>query len=114
MLEDLNNFYLNKTEPQKSVFMALREIIINFDPEITEAWKYRMPCFCYKGKPFCYLWKDKVSGAPYLLVVKGGQIDHPLLVQGNRAKMKILPIDVDQDLPINEITEVLAIAKALY
>lgn len=94
--------------------MALREILINFDPEITEAWKYRMPCFCLNGKPFCYLWKDKISGAPYLLMVKGGQIEHPSLVKGNRAKMKIFPIDVNHDIPMEQINEVLELARELY
>jgi hypothetical protein len=52
MKTEINNFYLNKEEPQKSIFMALREIVLRFDPAISEAWKYKMPCFCYEGKPF--------------------------------------------------------------
>jgi hypothetical protein len=114
MIEQINSFYLNKEEPQKSVFMALREIILVFDPDISEAWKYKMPCFCYKGKPFCYLWKDKKTGDPYVLVVKGDQIDHPRLVQGNRAKMKVFPIDVNADIPMADLNEVMLLAKTLY
>lgn len=114
MLEELDQFFLNKREPERSVFMALREIILGYDPEITPAWKYRMPCFCFRGKPFCYLWKDKNSGTPYLLIVKGGQIEHPRLQQGDRARMKIFPIDVNQDIPMEELYEVFNLAKALY
>jgi hypothetical protein len=114
MKTEINNFYLNKEEPQKSIFMALREIVLRFDPAISEAWKYKMPCFCYEGKPFCYLWKDKKTSAPYVLIVKGDKIEHPGLIRGKRAKMKIFPIDVNEDIPIEALNEVLSLARALY
>jgi hypothetical protein len=114
MLNQINNFYLNKEEPAKSCLMALREIICRYNDEITEAWKYRMPCFCYKGKPFCYLWKDKETGHPYILMVKGGLIEHSDLVQGSRAKMKILPIDPNLDIPMDSIKEIFDRALELY
>lgn len=57
------------------------------------------------------MWKNKQTDAPYVLVVKGDKIDHPSLVQGNRAKMKILPIDVNADIPMRDLQEILLLAK---
>jgi hypothetical protein len=66
-----------------------------------------MPCFCFQGKAFCYLWKDKKTEAPYILMVEGKKLNHPALESGNRARMKIFPVDPVADLPIKLIKEIL-------
>jgi hypothetical protein len=71
MLRDFDRFYLQKEEPVKSCLIALREIILKQDREITVAWKYGMPFFCYKGKMFCYLWVHKTIQKPYIGFVEG-------------------------------------------
>lgn len=103
LLRDIDNYYLQKEEPIKSCLLAIREWILGYDKDFTEAWKYRMPCFCYKGKAFCYLWTDKKTHLPYILMVEGGKIDHPSLVQGDRARMKIMYLNPNEDLPIETI-----------
>ena len=114
MLRDLDKYYLNKEEPTKSCLQALRDYILNFDSSITEAWKYRMPFFCVNRKMFCYLWTDKKTGLPYIGFVEGRNINHPLLEQGSRKRMKILRIDPTADLPIETINKVLKEALLLY
>lgn len=114
MLRAIDNYYLNHEEPNKSCLMALREIILTLDEDVSEAWKYRMPMFCYKGKMFCYLWTDKKTHQPYIGVVEGKRINHPKLEQGNRARMKIMHIDPLDDLPIETIQEILGEALHLY
>lgn len=114
MLRDIDNWYLEKPEPNRACLQALRSFILNSDGDITEAWKYRMPFFCFRGKMFCYLWLDKHTHQPYLGVVEGGRIDHPALVQGKRARMKILYIDAEQDIPVHTIEEILEKAKTFY
>ena len=47
-------------------------------------------------------------------MLEGRNIDHPALVQGNRAKMKILWIDPDQDIPVEAINAIFSIAMKLY
>ena len=103
MLRELDNFFLNQKEPNKSCFMALREIIINFNPAITEHWKYKVPFYYYQGKPFCYLWQDKKTSEPYIGIVKGHLIDNPIIIKGNRKKMKVFMIDPNMDIPIEDI-----------
>ena len=114
MIRELDQFYLNLEEPQRSCFEALRDIIISIDDDITPEWKYRLPFFYFRGKMFCYLWKDKKTGEPYIGITKGKELDHPMLEQGDRKRMKILRIDPNEDIPISLIQKVLKSSIALY
>ena len=79
MTQDLHQYYLSKEEPNKSCLLALRSIILEQDKDITETRKYGMPCFCYKKKMFCYVWIDKKTDEPYILLVEGNHLEHPKL-----------------------------------
>jgi hypothetical protein len=114
MQEDLQNFYLSKQEPNKSCLLALRSVILNQDKEITETRKWGMPCFCYKKKMFCYLWTDKKTDEPYILMVEGNQIEHPELEVGSRLRMKIFRINPKEDLPLDTIEIILQSGLDLY
>ncbi len=113
MIEDLQKYYLRQDEPNKSCLLALRSIILSQSPHLTETVKYGMPCFCYKKKTFCYLWTDKKTTEPYILMVEGNRLHHPELEQGDRAKMKILRVNPNLDLPMGTILEVLQEALRL-
>jgi len=113
-IREIDSFYLSKAEPTKSCLLALREIITDFDKDISEAWKYRMPFFLFKGKIFCYLWTDKKTKEPYIGIVEGNKINHPSLIQGNRVRMKALPIDPNQDIPIKTIYSIFSEAVRFY
>ena len=108
------NFYLNKEEPNKSCLLALRDIILNQDDNITETTKYGMPCFCYKHKMFCYLWIDKKTTQPYILFVEGQYLEHQKLEIGNRNRMKIFNINPEKDIPVKTIDLLLNRALDLY
>lgn len=114
MNDQLNDFYLSKSEPNKSCLLALRSVILEQDEHVTETVKYGMPCFCYKNKMFCYLWTDKKSGQPYLLMVEGEHLNHPKLVEGSRKRMKVFYVDPEVDLPLKDIHFVLNEALDLY
>ena len=109
----IDQWYLNHEEPNRSCLQALRTWVLQFDSRLTEAWKYRMPMFCLNDKMFCYLWTDKKTGRPYLGMVDGKLLEHPMLQQGDRARMKILHIDPEADLPLEVLTEVLHMAIGL-
>jgi len=94
--------------------MALREIIIRFNSQITEHWKYKVPFYYFKGKPYCYLWKDKETGQPYIGIVKGNHIYSPFLFKGSRKKMKVFMINPNADIPIEEIYSVFEQALRFY
>lgn len=63
---------------------------------------------------FCYLWTDKKTDAPYILMVEGKYLDHPKLEEGNRSRMKILRVNPNKDLPLQVIENILQKALNLY
>lgn len=114
MLRPIDNYFLQKEEPLKSCLQFLRGYILTQDTNITEAWKYGMPFYCYKGKMFCYLWTHKKYNQPYLGIVEGKRINHPDLLLEKRARMKILLINPNKDIPIKKINSILKEVLALY
>ncbi|MNI21850.1 hypothetical protein D3C81_1339820 [compost metagenome] len=113
-MQEIQHFYLNQKEPNKSCLLALRHIILQQDADVSETIKYGMPCFCYRKKAFCYLWTDKRTTFPYLLMVEGKHLDQVQLEAGQRLRMKTLPIDPQEDLPIDTIESILTAALNLY
>ena len=114
MIREIDFYYLQKTEPNKSCLLALRAMILKQDDNTTETMKYGMPCFCYKKKMFCYLWTDKKTDEPYILMVEGRYLDHPKLEEGSRSRMKIFRINPKKDLPVKTIETILKKALDLY
>jgi hypothetical protein len=114
MLKPVDNYFLHQPEPEKSCLLALRTLVLSVDKNITEAWKYGMPFYCYHGKMFCYLWTHKKLGQPYLGIVEGGKINHPLLLQEKRARMKIMLVDPAKDIPVTAIKGILKKALTFY
>jgi len=108
-----NSFYHQQPEPNQSCFLALHDIILGMDEQVTATVKYGMPCFCYRNKMFCYLWVDKHTQEPYILMVEGKLLNHPQLEAGTRARMKILRINPNEDLPLELIQEILTAALEL-
>jgi len=113
-MKETDNFYLQHDEPIKGTLLALKEIILKQDKDISAAWKYGMPFFCYKGKMFCYLWIHKKHKQPYVGIVEGKRFDHPDLIIEKRSRMKIMLFDPNKDLPIRTVENILQQALNLY
>lgn len=109
-----DDFYLAQQEPVRSCLVALREIILTHNNDVTGVMKYGMPFFCYKGKMFCYLWVHKKYQQPYLGIVEGHKFDHPDLIIEKRSRMKIMLFDPKKDLPVKTINAILKKAVRLY
>jgi len=73
-----------------------------------------MPFFCYNGNIFCYLWFNKKLLQPYIGIVEGKKINHPDLIIEKRARMKILLLDPNKNLPMKKINGILKDVIALY
>lgn len=110
----LDTYYTKQDEPDKSCLLALRDIILAQDENITHELKYGMPFFCYKGRMFCYLWIHKIYKQTYIGIVEGNRIEHPQLIAEKRARMKIFLIDPAKHLPISTIKNILKQAINLY
>lgn len=113
MNEALTGFYFQKTEPQQSCLLALRDIILNYHSSIEETLSYGMPLFTYKGKRLCYLWVDKKTQWPYILMVDGDKINHAMLEKGSRSRMKIIVINPQKDIQVEPIYEIFDMAAKL-
>lgn len=113
-MKPVDNYFNQKEEPVKSCLLFLRLYILKLNPNITETWKYGMPVYCYHGKMLCYLWVHKKHLQPYLGIVEGKRIHHPMLIQEKRARMKILLLDPAKDIPVKTIHSILKEAIALY
>ncbi|MDX1446319.1 DUF1801 domain-containing protein [Lishizhenia sp.] len=112
-MEENINIYLKQDEPLQSCWLTLRSIIRKHDELITECVKYGSPCFLYRDKILCYLWKDKKSNQPYILFSDGNSLHHPVLDFKGRKKMKSMEVDPNKDIPIELVKEVLTQAIAV-
>ena len=107
-IRPIDNYFLEKEGSVRECMLFLRSYILSFDGRLTEEWKYRMPFYYYKGKMLCYLWTNKKSGEPYLGIVDGNLMDRPQLLQEKRNRMKILPIDSKNEIPMLIIDSLLS------
>jgi len=113
-LTPIDQFYLTKDEPNRGCLLALRDIILSFDTDITAEWKYNMPFFYYKGKMFCYLWVHTKRQWPFLGMVEGKHLHHTDLTFEDRARIKIMVFNPEEDLPVDTIRFILNEAIDLY
>lgn len=113
-MKQLDDFYLKQEEPLKGTFLALKDIILKQDKDITHVLKYGMPFFCYKGKMFCYLWIHKKLKQPYIGIVEGKHFEESFLIQEKRSRMKIMMFNSEEDLPLEQIGLVIQKAINLY
>lgn len=113
-MKELDEFYMKQDEPLKGCFLALQQIILSQDNDITHTLKYGVPFFSYKGKMFCYLWFHKKYKQPYIGIVEGNRFDESFLIQEKRKRMKIMLLDQNNDLPVTTIISVIQKALNFY
>lgn len=113
-MKPIDNFYHEKEEPLQSCLLALRSIILDYNPDFEPLWKYRLPCFMYGKHIFCYLWVDRKLKMPYIAIGKGIHLDHPDIVKGERKFTGLLYIDPNKDIPLKKIRTIFDMAMGLY
>ncbi len=114
MLRDIDNYFLQHDEQTNSCLQSLRAYILAKDKNLTEAWKYRMPMYYYKGKMCCYVWVHKKFKQPYVGIVEGSKVKHPDLLAEKRSRMKIILIDPAKDIPVKKLNDIFKQMLALY
>lgn len=113
-MKEIEHFYLDKEEPNKSCLLTLKSIILDYNKNISSRRYYRLPCFMYKNQIFCYLWIDKKTQFPYIAIGKGVKIEHPDLILGKRTFTKLLMIDPSKDIPVKKNYTIFDIVMKLY
>jgi hypothetical protein len=102
-IKTLEGYYLSKPEPYQGCLLALRDIMLNANPEIEHGRKFQIPFFTYKGKKLAYLWLDKRKLKMGFCWEKSLQP----IVEGVKPKDKYdsMIIDPNADIPIDIILE---------
>ena len=107
-MNPLQEYYFKIQEPERSILLYLRQQILASDPEnITETLSFGLPFFKFKKKMLCYFYFSKRHRLHYLSFYHGDRVDHPLLLSEGRKKFKILLLDPEKDIPIDEIHSIL-------
>lgn len=85
-------YILQQPEPYKSILLELQVLIEHLLPTAELKYKYRIPFYYYKGKPFCYFNASHKKKFVDVGIVKGGELTmHPThLVTKDRKKMASL------------------------
>ncbi|HXU26605.1 MAG TPA: DUF1801 domain-containing protein [Bacteroidia bacterium] len=108
----LNNYYLKQPEPIQSCLLALKDIILRHDKNITHQRKFQIPFFYYKDKKLCYLWVNKKK----LLfgIVEDKNIYPKKDGIKRKDKMESIQIDPNADIPLDIILGLLKEKIKLY
>lgn len=106
-MTELENFYESLEEPNKGCFLFLRKHFLELGSEYTEHWKWKLPFFYYKKKPFCYIWFDKKTNFPYVCFTRSLHINRPEMQLGERKKMKAFTINPNSDIDIKTLNEII-------
>lgn len=112
MSQELENYYLRQPEPIQGCLLALRNVILGVDKQITHERKYQIPFFYFKGKKLCFLWVNKKK------LLMGFIFDKNIypVVAGVKRKddFETLQIDPNLDLPVETIIANLRLRMKLY
>ena len=58
-MKPAENYILNQTEPFRGILLHVQMVIEHTIPEVELKYKYKVPFYYIKGRPFCYLNKSK-------------------------------------------------------
>ncbi len=109
-------YILKQPEPYKSILLQLQVVFEHLFPEIELKYKYRIPFYYLKGKPFCYFNASHKKQYVDVGIVKGKQIlihsEH--LVTEKRKIMASLRYTTVEDIDHDVLIEVLKKAASLY
>ena len=103
------DYILNQPEPYKSILLQLQVAIELSVPILELKYKWKVPYYYYKGKPFCYLYVTK--GYVDVGFWGGAHLDKysKYLVSENRKVMKSLRYftldDIDQEILVMVLME---------
>lgn len=110
-LRPVDLYFESLPEPNAGCLQAIRAYILAIHPDITEEWKYKMPFYYYRKKMFCYIRVMNGTNMPYIGIANGHAIQHVSLIQEDRKRMKVLPLDPSKDLPLKTIDDILLQAR---
>lgn len=110
----IDEYYNRLEEPMQGLMLAIKTSILSIDQRLNLQWKYQMPFFCVYNKMFCYSRVDKKTGELYISFADGYRLENPLLQSDGRKRFKLLYINPNEDLPIDDIRAIVNSALSYY
>ena len=109
-------YILNQPEPYRSILLHLQVIVETTIPEVELLYKYRIPFYYYKKRPFCFLNASHKKQFVDICFVRGNQITihQDLLVTEKRKKMASLRYKSIEDIDNVILIDVLKNVLTLY
>ena len=117
-MKGYEDFYYNLPEKEKQIVSALRNIILEVAPNLTEKLAYKVPYY-YQYYRVCFIWPASVKPGPKFGVVMGfckGYLlsnDQGLLEKENRKEVYMIPFHSVKEINKTAIREILIEALML-
>lgn len=108
----LDNYYMKQPEPTRGCLLALKDLILRLDSNISHQRKFQIPFFYYKDKKLCFLWINKKK--LMLGFVEDKNIYPKKEGIKRKDQMSALYIDPNADIPIELINSNLLEIIKLY
>ncbi|WP_430412183.1 DUF1801 domain-containing protein [Kordia sp.] len=110
------NYILQQPEPYKTILLQLQVLIEYTFPDIELKYKYRIPFYYLKGKPFCFFNASHKKKYVDIGIMKGQeiQIHTEYLITESRKKIASLRYETIEDINDNVLKEVLKKAASFY
>ena len=109
-------YILKQPEPYRSILLHLQMVIEQTIPSLELKYKWKIPFYYYKGKPFCYFNASHKKQYVDVGLVKGKliKVHTEYLVGEKRKKMVSLRYKSMEEVGNQVLIEVLEEAKSLY
>lgn len=109
-------YIINQPEPYRSILLHLQVIVESSIPEIELLYKYRIPFYYYKKRPYCFLNASHKKQFVDICFVRGNKITkhQDQLVTEKRKKMASLRYKSIEEINNVVLVEILKNVLSLY
>ena len=109
-------YIIDQPQPYQEILLYLQAVVKKTIPQLELKYKYRIPFYYYKGKPFCYFNASHKKQFVDVGFWKGNQIQvhQKHLVTENRKVMVSLRYKSIEKIEESVLVAVLQAAEALY
>ena len=115
-MKPAEEYILNQPEPYRSIIFNLQITIENQIPDLELLYKWKIPFYYYKGKPFCYINVSHKKKYVDLGIVKGFEINlhKEHLISEHRSSMKSLRYNSLEEIDNTILVEIIKELSKLY
>ena len=115
-MKPVDQYLYNQKEPQQSIMLYLRSVILKTLPEVEEKYSYKIPFYYYDKKPMCYLNILKKTNYVDVAFIQGIFLEDKfseLKDYNNRKQVRSLQVKDLEDFDELMFTELLKEAASL-